>query len=113
MSIFNGLTEPEFQFLAERAVPRNYSKGEILFTEGDPCTGLFVIESGHVRIFKSSPNGREQILTVEGPGSSVAELPYSMAAPIRRPLPPSMMPESISSASRISIPCAWFIPRFL
>jgi len=73
--IFNGLTETELQFLAERAVARNYTKGEMLFTEGDPCTGLFVIESGHVRIFKSSPNGREQILAVEGPGSSVAELP--------------------------------------
>jgi len=43
--------------------------------EGDPCAGLFIIESGHVRIFKSSPSGREQVLTVEGPGSSVAELP--------------------------------------
>jgi CRP/FNR family transcriptional regulator len=75
VSIFNGLTETELLFLAERAVPRNYSKGELLFTEGDPCTGLFVIESGHARIFKSSPNGREQLLTVEGPGSSVAELP--------------------------------------
>jgi CRP/FNR family cyclic AMP-dependent transcriptional regulator len=73
--IFNGLTETELQFLAERAVPRQYRKGELLFTEGDLCTGLFVIESGHVRIFKSSPNGREQILTIEGPGSSVAELP--------------------------------------
>jgi CRP/FNR family transcriptional regulator, cyclic AMP receptor protein len=75
VSIFNGLTETELQFLAERAVPRTYSKGELLFTEGDPCTGLFVVETGNVRIFKSSPNGREQILTVEGPGSSVAELP--------------------------------------
>ena len=73
--IFIGLTETEVQFLAERAVPRDYHKGEILFTEGDPCTGLFVIESGQVRIFKSSPNGREQVLTVEGPGNSVAELP--------------------------------------
>jgi CRP/FNR family transcriptional regulator, cyclic AMP receptor protein len=75
VSIFHGLTETELQFLAERAVPRTYSKGELLFTEGDPCTGLFVVETGKVRIFKSSPNGREQILTVEGPGSSVAELP--------------------------------------
>jgi CRP/FNR family cyclic AMP-dependent transcriptional regulator len=73
--IFNGLTETELLFLAERAVPRTYSKGELLFTEGDPCTGLFVVESGKVRIYKSSPNGREQILTVEGPGNSVAELP--------------------------------------
>jgi CRP/FNR family cyclic AMP-dependent transcriptional regulator len=75
VAIFDELTETELQFLAERAVPRDYHKGEILFTENDPCTGLFVVESGHVRIFKSSSNGREQILAVEGPGSSVAELP--------------------------------------
>lgn len=73
--IFQGLTETEVQFLAERAVPRTYSKGELLFTEGETCTGLFIVETGRVRIFKSSPNGREQVLTVEGPGSSVAELP--------------------------------------
>jgi CRP/FNR family transcriptional regulator, cyclic AMP receptor protein len=75
VQIFNGLTETELRFLAERAVPRTYSKGELLFMEGDLCTGLFVIESGRVRIFKSSPNGREQVLAVEGPGSSIAELP--------------------------------------
>jgi CRP-like cAMP-binding protein len=73
--IFADLSETELQFLAERAVARTYSKGELVFSEGDPCTGLFVIESGHLRIFKSSPSGREQVLTVEGPGSSVAELP--------------------------------------
>jgi CRP/FNR family transcriptional regulator, cyclic AMP receptor protein len=75
VAIFSGLTDTEFQFLAERAVPRNFKTGELLFTEGDPCTGLFVVESGKVRIFKSSPAGREQVLSVEGPGSSIAELP--------------------------------------
>jgi len=34
-----------------------------------------VVESGHVRIFKSSSGGREHVLSVDGPGSSVAELP--------------------------------------
>jgi CRP/FNR family transcriptional regulator, cyclic AMP receptor protein len=75
VQIFSGLTETELEFLAERAVPRNYRKGELLFTEGDPCTGLFVVESGRVRIFKCSSNGREQVLAVEGPGGSIAELP--------------------------------------
>lgn len=73
--IFSDLSETELQFLAERAIPRNYAKGELVFSEGDPCAGLFIIEAGHLRIFKSSPSGREQVLTVEGPGSSVAELP--------------------------------------
>jgi len=75
VAIFADLSPTELQFLAERAVPRNYSPGEIIFGEGEPCTGLFVVESGHVRIFKSSPSGREQVLAVEGPGSSIAELP--------------------------------------
>ena len=31
--------------------------------------------SGHVRIFKTSASGREQVLNIDGPGSTVAELP--------------------------------------
>lgn len=34
-----------------------------------------MVESGKVRIFKSSPGGREQVLSVDGPGGSIAELP--------------------------------------
>jgi CRP/FNR family transcriptional regulator len=56
-------------------VRKRYSHGELLFSEGDLCRGLYIIDSGKLRIFKSSPSGREQLLAVEGPGSSVAELP--------------------------------------
>lgn len=73
--IFADLSPAELQFLAERAVMREYQPGAMIFTEGETCTGLFVVDQGHVRIFKSSAGGREQVLAVEGPGSSVAELP--------------------------------------
>jgi CRP/FNR family transcriptional regulator, cyclic AMP receptor protein len=73
--IFSGLTESELAFLAQRAVPRHFSAGETVFSEGEPCAGLYVVESGQIRIFKSSASGREQVLSIEGPGSSVAELP--------------------------------------
>jgi len=46
-----------------------------LFTEGDPCHGLHIIARGKVRIFKTSANGREQVLAVNQAGESVAELP--------------------------------------
>ena len=75
VAIFADLSEAELQFLAERAVPRDFETGDIVFSEGEPCAGLFVVETGALRIFKSSPSGREQVLSVEGPGSSVAELP--------------------------------------
>ena len=40
-----------------------------------PGQNVFFSASGHVRIFKSSAGGREQVLSIDGPGSSVAELP--------------------------------------
>lgn len=73
--LFSGLTESELAFLAQRAVPRHFSAGETVFGEGEPCAGLYVVESGQIRIFKSSAGGREQVLSIDGPGSSVAELP--------------------------------------
>jgi CRP/FNR family transcriptional regulator len=75
VAIFSGLTEGELSFLSQRAVPRHYAAGELVFGEGEPCSGLYVVESGQIRIFKSSANGREQVLSIDGPGSSVAELP--------------------------------------
>ncbi len=74
-AIFSGLTESELAFLAQRTVTRRYSPGETVFSEGEPCAGLYVVEHGHVRIFKISAGGREQVLSIDGPGSSVAEVP--------------------------------------
>ena len=73
--IFSGLTESELGYLTQRTVPRHYSAGEMVFGEGECCSGLYVVESGSVRIYKSSPNGREQVLSIDGPGGSIAELP--------------------------------------
>ncbi len=75
VSLFAGLSDAEFAFLAQRAVPRKFTAGEIIFSEGEPCAGMYVVESGHIRIFKTSAGGREQVLSIDGPGGSVAELP--------------------------------------
>jgi len=75
VAIFSGLTEPEFAFLTARLVHRKFSAGELIFAESEPCTGLYIVESGNVRIFKSSAGGREQVLSIDGPGGSIAELP--------------------------------------
>jgi len=75
VAIFAGLSETELGFLTQHAVARHYSAGEIVFSEGELCSGLYVVQSGHIRIFKSSASGREQVLSIDGPGGSVAELP--------------------------------------
>ncbi len=73
--LFANLTEAEMRALRPRVTSRQLQRGEMLFSEGDPCAGLFLVAAGRIRIFKLSSAGREQVLAVEGPGSSFAELP--------------------------------------
>ena len=73
--VFSSLSDQEFEFLAAHLVQRRFGMGEIIFTEGESCAGLYVVQTGNVRIFKSSAGGREQVLAIDGPGSSIAELP--------------------------------------
>lgn len=75
VQMFASLSDPELDYLTSRASVREYDHNQLVFSEGEPCTGLYVVADGTIRIFKTSPNGREQILGIEGPGSSVAELP--------------------------------------
>jgi len=73
--LFARLTEGEMRTLCARVSKRHFGRGETLFSEGDQCHGLFVVAAGRIRIFKLSASGREQVLAIEGPGSSFAELP--------------------------------------
>jgi CRP/FNR family transcriptional regulator len=73
--LFASLSESEVQALAQRAVERRFAAGEMLFWEGAPCAGIFLIAEGSVKIFKMAPSGREMMLALERAPSTVAELP--------------------------------------
>jgi len=75
------LSPNELQQLAARTVRKLFATGELLFSEGEPCNGLHIIARGKVRIFKTSVNGREQVLALNGPGDTVAELPVFDGGP--------------------------------
>lgn len=75
LPLFEGLDDAMLARLAERCVPRTLAAGEMLFRAGDPCRGLYVIETGRVRILRVNADGKEQVLHVETAGRPVAELP--------------------------------------
>jgi len=79
--LLSGLSQAELLQLAQRTSRKLFSAGELLFSEGEPCNWLTIISRGRVRIFKTSVNGREQVLAVEQPGGSVAELPVFDGGP--------------------------------
>ncbi len=80
-ALFSNLSQPELQMLAARSVRKLFSTGELLFSEGEPCNGLHIIAQGKVRLFKTSVNGREQVLSVNVSGESVAEIPVFDGGP--------------------------------
>ncbi len=80
-ALLSDLSQPELHTLATRTVRKLFNTGELLFSEGEPCNGLHIIARGKVRIFKTSISGREQVLAVNMPGESVAELPVFDGGP--------------------------------
>lgn len=79
--IFAQFDDRSLDRLAERCGARDYPAGHLLFTTGERCRGLYIIESGRVRIYRTSPEGRRQVLHTEGPGRAVAELPLLDGGP--------------------------------
>jgi len=77
----SSLSPAELQLLSSRTVRKLFSSSELLFSEGEPCNGLHIIARGEVRIFKSSANGREQVLAVNVAGESIAEIPVFDGGP--------------------------------
>jgi CRP-like cAMP-binding protein len=75
------LSPAEINALAERALEKRFSPGDVLFHEGEPCYGIFLLGQGRVKIFKTSPSGREVMLAVESAPSSVAEVPLFDGGP--------------------------------
>jgi CRP-like cAMP-binding protein len=72
--LFQGLDRKHYDQLAMIVTDRVFQKGETIFGEEDEGTGFYVVLSGRVKIFKLSPEGKEQILHIFGPGEPIGEV---------------------------------------
>ena len=79
--MFAGLEPEVVDALKQRAATRPFAPGQLLFNEGDACEGMFLLVQGSVKIFKSSPSGRQLTLAVETAPATVAELPLFDGGP--------------------------------
>ena len=73
--IFNGLSREELDGIRKTAVDRFYDRGRSVFFEGDPGDGFYVVVDGKVKIYMMSPEGKEKILHIYGPGQPFGEVP--------------------------------------
>ena len=73
-ALFRPMDETALAAVASLIRPRRFRRNEVIFHAGDPGDSLFVIESGSVKIFRSSPEGEEAIIASLRPGDFFGEI---------------------------------------
>lgn len=99
ISLFAGLGEPTLQELALLSRWREYDTGEIVVLEGEAHPSLYFLDYGWLKVIKTSPSGREQILLFLEPGDTFNEI--------------GVFASQINPATAIALEPAgaWLIPR--
>lgn len=72
--LFRGLGSAQIETVGQISSRRNYRTVEHILRQGDTCPGVFVVEQGPARIFRSGANGQQHVLHLCGPGQSFAEV---------------------------------------
>jgi CRP/FNR family transcriptional regulator len=77
---FVGLSEAELEKFKKLIFQKTVEKGEVIVREGEPSETLYFVAGGVVKVFKTSAEGREQILTLVRPAESFNDVPVFAGA---------------------------------
>ena len=88
LKYFAGIEQDRLAGLVSVFNTKSYSKGQTIIAEGDSGQALHFVSSGVVKLFKTSPEGKEQIIEIIRPGESFNDIaifgnstsPYSAQA---------------------------------
>ena len=72
---FTGLDQAELESIKKHIFEKKAARGEMLVFEGEPADTLFFVVEGVVKVFKTSADGKEQILQIIRPGDSFNDVP--------------------------------------
>jgi CRP-like cAMP-binding protein len=75
VTLFAGLSDDVLARVASVAHARTCTLGEVIIFEGDRCQAAYFVAEGHVRVYRLSPTGREQVLARLGPGQAFNTVP--------------------------------------
>lgn len=73
-ALFAGLDDPQCRDVRASASARRLARGQVLFRQDEPAVALFVVESGRVKLTQLTPDGREVIVRLAGPGEPFAAI---------------------------------------
>jgi CRP/FNR family transcriptional regulator len=73
--VFSALGPEDLARVAALTVERTFQRGDSVILEGDRAGALYYVRDGLIKIFKTSTEGKEQVLRLIGPGNTFNEVP--------------------------------------
>jgi CRP-like cAMP-binding protein len=98
--------QEDFRRVAQATV---YKVHQVVFAEGNPCSGLYLVCHGAVKLYHSDRFGREHILEIAGPGAVLGEFALDSAQPL------SISAETLTEAQLSYLPrerLEWFVQQY-
>jgi CRP-like cAMP-binding protein len=74
INYFSRIDTSELESIKQYMIEKSVNKGEVILHEGIWSDYLFFLISGLVKVYKTSPNGKEQILHIAPPGESLNDV---------------------------------------
>ncbi|MFU8796088.1 MAG: Crp/Fnr family transcriptional regulator [Dehalococcoidia bacterium] len=78
---FSGLDTAQLASIGNRIFQKTADRAEIISLEGEGATSLYLVASGVVKVFKTSAEGKEQIISIVRPGESFNDVPVFDGGP--------------------------------
>jgi len=73
--LFGGVPEDHLKKISRISVERHFNKGAMIFFDGDEGNGFYLVVTGAVKVYKLSPEGKEQILHIVSEGGAIGAVP--------------------------------------
>ena len=78
---FSDLGLAELELIAKLVFEKTADRAEMVLLEGESAANLYFVASGVVKVFKTSAEGKEQILSIVRPGESFNDVPIFDGGP--------------------------------
>ena len=95
---FASVADDGLAALVAQTTRRTFSETQMLFLEAEPSAGLWIIEAGRIKVFKTTAEGREHVLHLLGPDDTFNDIPALDGRP------------NAASAMTISEATIWVLP---
>ncbi|MGA8848762.1 MAG: Crp/Fnr family transcriptional regulator [Dehalococcoidia bacterium] len=78
---FSDLSFAELESIRKLVFEKTADRGEMVLLEGESAENLYFVAAGAVKVFKTSAEGKEQILSIVRPGESFNDVPIFDGGP--------------------------------